>query len=1303
MELLILSGLAITGYKLSNEKEKQVFHASKRPMERTDHQSSTRFADQRFAEQVPQTLNTILPDTNIPQNIYNFNNLQNARQIEFAKATENSHKLWSQNVNAQSNYTSEKKPNNKVDRQYSKYAELELEFPDSGYFSQQHIYDTNIPNEKTHAMANFKNMLPLVESNDLQPMMYNSFDNHNYIDEIQKQDEKKMFLEKFQDNWHNNMTPFYGGSLKQNMADRANEPLLDFYTAGNDEFKNTRQEIPNMFQPEPNNINVFGDTSQVKNLETTKERFVPSKYRQNVVPIESEKIGPGLNLPTNVVARDGWQEMTRIMPPTTNEIRTLDNPKVEYEGRTLSGKFYTTNRALLPKFTKSKQEILIENKSGERNFTTTGAYLKASLPRNYELDETNRDTNKMQVYGPAFNASMLKLSNRHSRIQKSKKNNFANTYVGPSIKDVPGQLDCPKNSYFAKSTFRQEYENQSYLSNLVSQISKSVLRPTTKLKFTRKQNYIHNPRLGEAIHRNSKSTVHFDDVAKATLKQKIAENPTSLLGVQTSVSGGAVYNPKSILKKTIKETTIDNNNPANVVSLNSGTVYDPNQKARNTLKQEIVSEFDKLNVTSASTVPKNVVFDPDIILKETIKEQTLSDVKHSNVSNINQGSRVYNPDSVMKTTLKETGLSETPLANLGVATMSNLQYDTCDPNLVTRTTMKQQTLTEAPKTNFSVDIKKSSFIDPNNKFRTTLKETNLHETEFTNYSSNGISKSIVYDPDDLTKTTNKETIHYESEKLNLRPEVSAAYRYDLEDPNNMAKVTVKQTNVTQAPMSNFSGNQNVAVYNYDDVFKPTTKETTIYEQTGSNLQGTAAGAVYNYDSKFKTTTKELAVGEAQKVNFKSENPQTTVYSFDQKAKATVKETTLDPQAMGGVSNGIAYLPVVDPNDAPKHTIKETILYPTELANPTAEITKGVVYNSNAKARITLKQQTLSETPASNLSRNVAAGSVYDPDHKFKITTKETVTTLQPHLNLSSQQRGVTVFNPCNPAKKTVKETTIQEQPLSNLQTVVSGVQVYDPCDTAKKTTKESTLGEQSLTNLQSNVSQNIVYDPCDIAKPTIKETVLSEEPLSNLSTNVSAPTIYDPNEKARATVKETTHLEDYAGNISTQELQEGAYKFLNIKPRYTTKQDIESDSKNNYFGTASSTINSSSNQVMYKNMTTNALKEKVAQGRNPTNSGPKTNITKTQVGSVSINRNSENSTQRFMKPSLLEEFEYFRMTQGDNIGIVSKISNGGTDLYNEVNMETKPKNVADVESTIDVSILDAFKSNPYTQPLDSYI
>jgi len=183
---------------------------------------------------------------------------------------------------------------------------------------------------------------------------------------------------------------------------------------------------------------------------------------------------------------------------------------------------------------------------------------------------------------------------------------------------------------------------------------------------------------------------------------------------------------------------------------------------------------------------------------------------------------------------------------------------------------------------------------------------------------------------------------------------------------------------------------------------------------------------------------------------------------------------------------------------------------------------------------------------------------------------------------------------------------------------------------------------------------------------------------SNISSTFKDPTsrLMDP---VRNTVKQTTINSANNGYIAGPEM---STERLYDEIRNTKKQFTSADS--NYIGISGTNVPQPVNEDNYKNMETNPTKEIIAQGRYPTPQGEKYYNSK-ETYNIEIKKN---------------ENDYFNHRQTH---------------YDRMNPEYLPKNTCNFTQfknklndasisnrTTDPNLLNAFKSNPYTQSLESF-
>jgi hypothetical protein len=153
---------------------------------------------------------------------------------------------------------------------------------------------------------------------------------------------------------HNNMMPFFGSKVTQNMAgtgvaqgnyidgvtvdtgfDKSTpyQTKLASFTGMDDNYLHKREAGP-MYSPGEQQTGwVYGTPLFREDI----GRYTDSlTTRNDLRPVESEQVGPGLNLDPSIPAAGGFHEFTRVMPNNVSDYKAN-----QLEGRVNEGKFYS--------------------------------------------------------------------------------------------------------------------------------------------------------------------------------------------------------------------------------------------------------------------------------------------------------------------------------------------------------------------------------------------------------------------------------------------------------------------------------------------------------------------------------------------------------------------------------------------------------------------------------------------------------------------------------------------------------------------------------------------------------------------------------------------------------------------------------------------------------------------------------------------------------------------------------------------------------------------------------------------------
>jgi hypothetical protein len=419
-------------------------------------------------------------------------------------------------------------------------------------------------------------------------------------------------MEKFS---HNNMVPFFGSGITQNLNESMNQTLLEKYTG----YDNTTH-IEKMEQTNFSDIqkNVYThENSQGYLVEF--DRMEASPFHNNILPAEQVKVGPGTKFTDPVSSSGGFQQDSfRDIGyyKDIDDLRVKTNPKETFEGRLVDG-IKETKRGKIGKIDKNRVDTYYEQ-TEDNLFKTTGAYLKEKSRPCIDVKDTNRK-NVREYQGVAHkNIGTIK----YGTVKESTKQNLENfgdrnvqiTQEGKGI-----NYDYGKKNILVYNNERDVTTTKTYEGNVTSYI-KSTIAP-------------------------------FTDIFKRTNKEFFVQNAREFGQMQSTLPNKqTVYNPNDTARTTIKETLVEDTRTGHLKGYEQITTYDPNDVARTTIKETLIHDTKLGNL---NTTTKSVVYNPNEIAKQTIRE-TLDDsdgtinLKGHNMQTVN------NPNNVAKTTIKET-------------------------------------------------------------------------------------------------------------------------------------------------------------------------------------------------------------------------------------------------------------------------------------------------------------------------------------------------------------------------------------------------------------------------------------------------------------------------------------------------------------------------------------------------------------------------------------------------------------------------------------------------------------------------
>lgn len=556
----------------------------------------------------------------------------------------------------------------------------------------------------------------------------------------------------YEDFTHNNMVPSYGGRLKQNMNmdNRLAAQKLETFTGQFKLNNQQKREVGPFFSPTYGATNIYGNVEK-RDL----SRYIPSNTgkKNNELPFEQVKVGPGLNKGFTAAPSGGYHPRLRIRPKTTSEL--VVNPVFEQEGRINPGKNRINKRGLIQQMYKNKPELLVTNKNGERNFTTVGAIKGRKIRPNIIVRDTHRKKSRQQI-GPAKHADGG-VTYIAPKTRVSKKVNFYNTPHRNAVLASGKKVnDHGKSGYRNRLNERALTGSRAQILNPKRWVNAIKAYFTDAAKKTRKQHYINHPRSrGNARPQRPSALPAYDP--RQALKTTIRETTENFdhKGIVGGVSRRQpAYDPRQVAKTTIRETTENFNRKGNVGSSRKKQIaYDPRQVAKTTIR-ETTENLNRKGIVGGNG-RRQPAYDPCQVAKTTIRETTENKKHKGWLKRLEGKGPVYSTgiEAAPKTTIKETTIDNN---YLGHALGEWKAHQTYDPSQRAKTTVKETTENFDHLGGVGSIQKKHIAYDPNERAKTTIKETTENFDHLGGVGSIQ-KKHIAYDPNQRAKTTIKET------------------------------------------------------------------------------------------------------------------------------------------------------------------------------------------------------------------------------------------------------------------------------------------------------------------------------------------------------------------------------------------------------------------------------------------------------------------------------------------------------------------------------------------------------------------
>ena len=371
---------------------------------------------------------------------------------------------------------------------------------------------------------------------------------------------------------HNNMQPYFGGRVRQNVAAATNTGILDSFTGAGTTVI-AKKEVEAMFDSA--NTPYGNPLGMEINTDFIQSRMNTPRSRSGEKPFEPVKVAPALGEKFGSTGKGGFQqyEVNDYMMKNikrTDDLRTADNPKLTYDRPVVPGVHFIGEAAKdTGEVRKYKPDTFFIDESGERFVGAFAQDLQKETSRPIQvLKHQSRPETSVEYEGPAASQAF-----GESYVTGSYRTPMAQQYGGAGYRNADastystGNPDAPQADYGRASI---------------------EIRPNERLATSER---VMGLNLVPAD--TGSVPVHYNDDARPTRREEMSGNIRQT-GTPVGYAGGApaitVWDPSDIARTTVKETTVHwgyYGNASAADAPNRLKVYDPDDIARPTQKSQI--------------------------------------------------------------------------------------------------------------------------------------------------------------------------------------------------------------------------------------------------------------------------------------------------------------------------------------------------------------------------------------------------------------------------------------------------------------------------------------------------------------------------------------------------------------------------------------------------------------------------------------------------------------------------------------------------------------------------------------------
>jgi hypothetical protein len=449
---------------------------------------------------------------------------------------------------------------------------------------------------------------------------------------------------------HNNMVPFYGSKVRQNVDANATSGIVERFT-GVSVTDKPKTEIEPLFSPTKDNIHGTRVAS-----EDIYDRYEASRYKQGVPLTEPVRVGPGLNKGYTANPTGGFHDIDNLQyarDPTVDEMRVKNNPKVSYEGRLIRG-FKGTRRGMTPVVSKNRV-IRFHSYDNDLRVNATPVVQAPRKRENFVLNPTTRQNTSHSYVPPAGPTTV---SQQQSQIASKNAKTNRQELDGYGFRNAhnPQNTESKLKIQYCSEVNKIGAEETGYLGGARGVVQKMIAPLQDIMRPTIKETNIHDSGIGFAATTGQKHLYNPTDIARPTIKETNIHD--SRLGQVRPIQ--LKSNPENPLptKKTARETLENYIASANLTGPNK-SILKSNDVTKTTVKETICED----NRKGIATFSKGGGYKTNPVVAPATYKQFTAETEYSGQAH----GRQYGGYSVMNANAPETSrqdLSTVPYSGI---------------------------------------------------------------------------------------------------------------------------------------------------------------------------------------------------------------------------------------------------------------------------------------------------------------------------------------------------------------------------------------------------------------------------------------------------------------------------------------------------------------------------------------------------------------------------------------------------------------------------------------------------------------